>query len=74
MQIIHKALIYIWLIATILIILMVSYKCYTEGYKKWYFYYGFAIVTFLMYLLRKYMYNRMLKHMEYLEDLKKNGK
>ncbi len=72
MQLIHKALIYIWLTATFLILFMVSYKCYTDSWQKWYFYYGFAVVTFLMFLLRRYMYKRMMRHMAYIEELKRN--
>jgi preprotein translocase subunit YajC len=47
---------------------------YSEGIKKWGFYYIFVASAFLMFLVKRWMMKRMQKHLNYLEEQKKNKK
>jgi hypothetical protein len=64
----------IWLAASILLPIVITYFVLTDagGFKKWGSYYVIAVLTFLMYLIRKWMMKRMEKHLTFLEDQKKN--
>ncbi len=72
----NKFMLNIWLIASILLPLVVTYFVLTDkdGFKKWGSYYVLAVLTFLMYLVRKWMMKRMEKHLAFLEEKKNNSK
>jgi len=56
-----------WLFTAIILVIFISYKSYTEGLDKWGFYYIFAGLAIIMYVMRRFMMNRMEKHLKYLE-------
>ena len=67
-------MLYFWLAAAILIFIITSYMSYSEGIKKWGFYYIFVASALLMFLVKRWMMKRMAKHLNYLEEQKKNKK
>ena len=67
-------MLYFWLAAAILIFIITSYMSYSEGIKKWGFYYIFVVSALLMFLVKRWMMKRMAKHLNYLEEQKKNKK
>lgn len=70
----NKVMLYFWLAAAILIFIITSYMSYSEGIKKWGFYYIFVVSALLMFLVKRWMMKRMAKHLNYLEEQKKNKK
>lgn len=70
----NKVMLYFWLAAAILIFIITSYMSYSEGIKKWGFYYIFVVSALLMFLVKRWMMTRMAKHLNYLEEQKKNKK
>ena len=67
-------MLYFWLFIGTLILIVITYKGFAEGFRKWGFYYIFAGLAFLMYIVRKWMMKRMEKHQQFLEEqAKKNG-
>ena len=67
-------MLYFWLAAAIIIFIITSYMSYSEGIKKWGFYYIFVVSALLMFLVKRWMMKRMAKHLNYLEEQKKNKK
>lgn len=57
-----------WLLAAIGIAVYVSYMSFTDGLKKWAYYYIFAGLALVMFLIRRWMMKRMQRHMDYLEE------
>ena len=70
----NKIMLYFWLAAAIIIFIITSYMSYSEGIKKWGFYYIFVASALLMFLVKRWMMKRMAKHLNYLEEQKKNKK
>lgn len=48
--------------------IVVTYMAITEGFRKWAFYYVFAGIALLMFIVRRWMIKRMEKHLKYLEE------
>jgi uncharacterized membrane protein len=67
MKVYNTVMQYFWLLAAIVILVVTSYKCFTEGVYKWVFYYIFAGIALMMFFLKKWMVKRMEKHMAFLE-------
>lgn len=63
----NKIMLKFWLIVAIGLTLFITYMGITDGIKKWGFYYVFAVLAFLVYLIRKFMMKRLER---YHEDLK----
>ena len=70
----NKVMLYFWLAAAIIIFIITSYMSYSEGIKKWGFYYIFVASALLMFIVKRWMMKRMAKHLNYLEEQKKNKK
>lgn len=64
----NKIMLYFYLFSSIAMLLVVTGMCIKDGFRHWGFYYILVAITFMMYLMRKYMMKRMDKHMEYLEN------
>lgn len=67
----NKIMLRFWLIIAAVLVVFITYKCITDGLNKWGFYYVFAGLALLMYLVRRFMIKRMEKHMHYLEEQQK---
>ncbi|MFT7345031.1 MAG: hypothetical protein ACI9XP_001625, partial [Lentimonas sp.] len=52
----------------IAIFVLTTVMCFKDDYRSWVFYYVFAGLAFLMYLMKKWMVKRMNKHAEYLKE------
>lgn len=63
-------MLYFWLVAAIVIFLITSYMSFSEGLKKWGFYYIFVAIALMMFFFKKWMMNRMEKHLQFLEEQK----
>ncbi len=68
----NKIMTNFWLVMTLLIVAVVTYFGITEGFKRWNFYYLFAGLTLLMYIVRRWMLRRMEKHLDFLREQKEN--
>lgn len=66
----NKIMLYFWLVAAIVIFLITSYMSFSEGLKKWGFYYIFVAIALMMFFFKKWMMNRMEKHLQFLEEQK----
>ncbi len=64
----NKIMEWFWLAVGILIVIVVTYMCFTEEADRWAPYYGLCVFAFGTYFLRRYMRKRMEKHLEYLEQ------
>lgn len=60
-----------WLAIGILVLVVVTYKGITSGFDRWATYYIFALVSFFMFFIRRYMMRRMKKHQAFLDEQKK---
>lgn len=69
----NKIMINLWLVLTIVLTVFITYKCFTEGFNRWAFMYLFPVITFLSYLMRKFMAKRVEKHMETLKEQENNS-
>ena len=67
----NKLMLRFWLVISIIIPIIVTYLCITEGFKTWASYYVLAVLAFMMYIVRKWMMKRMEKHLQFLEEQKK---
>ena len=75
METYNKIMQYFWLSMTIILLIVITVMAVREGFNKWAFYYIFAGLTLLVYLMRRFMMKRMVKHQEYLkEQANKNNK
>jgi len=57
-----------WLALATVIIISVTFKGFTEGFDRWAMYYVFGVLALVMFLVRRYMMNRMKKHQEFLDN------
>ncbi len=63
-------MLYFWLLMAAFLFIVVTYMAITEGFRKWAFYYVFAGIALLMFIVRRWMIKRMNKHLKHLEDEK----
>lgn len=71
MQLYNKIMLYFWLFAAVVIFLITTYMSMTDGLKKWGFYYIFVAIALMMFVVKKWMMNRMEKHIQFLEEKKR---
>lgn len=64
----------LWLLASIVLPIIITYKVMTESFKEWGAYYILAAFTFLIYLLRRFMMKRMEKHLQFLKEKSESEK
>lgn len=74
MQLYNKIMLYFWLYMSIAIFIFISYMSYTDGIKKWGYYYVFVVTSLAMFFFKKWMMRRMEKHLEFLEGQKAKEK
>lgn len=67
-------MLYFWLIAGIISLVIVTFNCITIGFDKWGFYYSMPLIAFLMFLFKRWMMKRMEKHIEFLNSQKQKEK
>ena len=67
-------MLYFWLIMAVAIFFFISYMSYTEGIKKWGYYYIFVGTSLAMFFFKKWMMSRMEKHLAFLEEQKAKEK
>jgi len=72
MGIYNKIMHYFWMAMAILITVFVTIMGLKEGFDRWYQFYLFAVIALLMYLLRRWMMKRMMRHIAFLEQQKKD--
>ncbi len=66
-------MLFFWLFTAILLFVVITYMAFTEGFKKWGFYYLFAGLAFFAYITRKWMMKRMEKHTKFMEEQRANS-
>lgn len=71
MQTYNRVMLYLWLVLAVATFLGITYGCITEGWKKWVFFYIFPLIALMMYFFKRWMMNRMKKHLEFLEGKNK---
>ena len=62
-----------WLAVGIVTIVAVTYLGFTEGFERWASYYIFGVFAILLFLIRRFMMKRMVKHEAYLRGEDKDG-
>jgi len=72
MQTYNKIMLYFWLVAGIVSLIVVTFNCITIGVDKWAFYFSMPAIAFLMFFFKRMMMRRMEKHLEYLKTVKKD--
>lgn len=72
MQIYNKIMLYFWLAIAVVTFFTITYCCITDNWKTWVFYYIFPFLAVVMFLFKRWMMNRMKKHLEYLKNQAKN--
>lgn len=72
MNLYNKVMLYFWLMLSIVSAVIVIYMGITEGFDRWLPYFVVPIVALLMYFFKKWMVNRMHKHLEYLNEKERN--
>ena len=70
----NKLMLYFWLLMAVFLFIVVTYMAISEGFRKWSFYYVFAGIALLMFIVRRWMIKRMEKHMKYLEEQQAQNK
>lgn len=70
MQTYNKIMLYFWLVAGVVSLLVVSFNCITIGVDKWGFYFTMPAIAFMMFFFKRMMMRRMDKHLEYLKTVK----
>jgi hypothetical protein len=68
----NKIMEWFWLGVTILIIVSVTVFGFMDGFERWVYYYFLAVFSLFTFLMRRFMRKRMEKHLEWLEQQKKN--
>jgi cell division protein FtsW (lipid II flippase) len=68
METYNKIMQFFWLAMAVVIGVSVTYMSITEGFEKWAFNYVFAALALFVFLIRRYMMNRMKKHQEFLNN------
>lgn len=68
MGIYNKIMLYFWLVMSVLIVIFVTIMGAKEGFDRWYQSYVFAVIALLMYIVRRWMMKRMVRHMAFLEE------
>jgi hypothetical protein len=68
----NKFMEWFWLGVSILIVIVVTFFGFTEGFDRWVFYYFLAALSMSTFLMRRWMRKRMEKHVEWMEQQKKN--
>ena len=64
----NKVMLYFWLFVSALLFIVVTYMGFSEGFKKWSFYYLFAFLALFAFISRRWMMKRMEKHTEYMKQ------
>lgn len=64
----NKFMLKLWLIASIVLPIVITYLVIKDGFDKWGAYYVLAGFTFIIYLLRRFMMKRMEKHLQFLNE------
>lgn len=67
----NKIMEWFWLVVGVLIIVSVTIYGFMDGFDRWVYYYGLSLFAFGSYFLRRWMRRRMEKHLEWLEEQKK---
>jgi SNF family Na+-dependent transporter len=73
MKLYNKIMVKFWLIMSIVVFVLTTYKCIVDDYRQWVYYYVIALVALFMYYMKRWMIRRMLKHMAEMDSRAKNG-
>lgn len=57
----NKIMLYFWLFVAVMLFIVVSYMSFTEGFKKWAFYYVFVFLAFFAFIVRRWLMKRMAR-------------
>jgi hypothetical protein len=68
MEIYNRIMTYVWLFAGVAIFLVTTYMSFIDDIRKWGFYYLFSLISFVMFLMKRWMVKRMQKHIAYMQN------
>lgn len=68
----NKFMKYFWLAIGIVTLLAVTIMGFIDGFDRWYQYYLFSAIGFMMFFMKSWMMKRFEKQMEYMEKQRKN--
>ncbi len=63
-------MLYVWLFVAVASFIIVTVMGFKEGFDRWFSSYVLSAIALLMFFVRKWMMNRMQKHMDYLNSSK----
>jgi SNF family Na+-dependent transporter len=66
----NKVMLYVWLFIAVASFIIVTIMGFKEGFDRWSSSYVLSAIALLMFFVRKWMMNRMQKHMDYLNSSK----
>ena len=69
----NKIMLYFWLFVGVLILTVVTYKGFSEGFRKWGFYYLFAGLALLMFVVRRWMMKKMERYAQEMAEKDNTG-
>lgn len=64
----NKFMVYLWLVIAIVLTVFITFKSISEGFNRWGAMYVFAVLAFIIYLLRRFMTKRVEKHLKSMEE------
>lgn len=74
METYNRIMTYVWLIAGIAVFIVTTIMSLADDVRKWGIYYIFSVVAFGMFFMKRWMANRMKKHLEFLQEQQNQNK
>ena len=68
MDLYNKIMKVFWLVFAIILFLIVTFKCFSEGFQRWAVYYLFVLLAVGMYFFKIWMMKRMERHIAYMKE------
>ena len=68
MDLYNKIMKVFWLVFAIILFLLVTFKCFSDGIERWAVYYLFVLLAVGMYFFKIWMMKRMERHIAYMKE------
>lgn len=69
MQTYNKIMLYFWLVVTVLVLVVVTFMGFKDGFEVWGYYYFLAFISAMAFLSRRWMMRRLERnHQEFYGD------
>ena len=68
MDLYNKIMKVFWLVFAIILFLLVTFKCFSDGIERWAVYYLFVLLAVGMYFFKIWMMKRMERHIAFMHE------